>query len=100
MIKVKIIYEGDLFKSLKVTGHANSAAYGHDLVCSAVSAVVTGGFNNLKDIESFNVTLEEGNASLEAVKEISQHDKVVIETIITGLKTIALEDPDFIKIEQ
>ena len=100
MIKVKIIYEGDLFKSLKVTGHANSAAYGHDLVCSAVSAVVTGGFNNLKDIESFNVTLEEGNASLEAIKEISQHDKVVIETIITGLKTIALEDPNFIKIEQ
>ena len=100
MIKVKIIYEGDLFKSLKVTGHANSAAYGHDLVCSAVSAVVTGGFNNLKEIDSFNVTLKEGNASLEAVKEISQHDKVVIETIITGLKTIALEDPDFIKIEQ
>ena len=100
MIKIKIIYEGDLFKSLEVKGHANSAPYGHDLVCSAVSAVLTGGFNNIKNIESFNVRLDEGHASLEAVKEITPYDNAVIETIISGLKTIALEDPKFVKIEQ
>jgi hypothetical protein len=98
MIKVKLTCKGDNFISLKVTGHANSATYGHDLVCSAVSAVVTGGFNNLKEIESFKVTLEEGNASLEAVKEVSAHDKIVIETIVSGLKTIAESDPEFVKI--
>ena len=68
MINVKLTYEGENFTSLKVTGHANSAEYGHDLVCSAVSAVVTGGFNNLQDIKSFDIVLEEGNASLEACK--------------------------------
>ena len=99
MIKVKLNYEGDNFTLLKVTGHANSAEYGHDLVCSAVSAVITGGFNNLKNIDSFKVTLIEGNASLEAVKEVSAHDKIVIETIISGLKTIAESDPKFVKIE-
>ena len=98
MIKVKLTYEGENFTSLKVTGHAGSAAYGHDLVCSAVSAVVTGGFNNLQDIDSFKVTLEEGNASLEAIEEVSAHDKVVIQTIISGLKTIAESEPDFVKI--
>ena len=98
MIKVELTYEGENFASLKVTGHANSAEYGHDLVCSAVSAVVTGGFNNLQDIKSFDIVLEEGNASLEAVKEVSPHDKIVIETIISGLKTIAEADPKFVKI--
>ena len=98
MIKVSITYKENNFLSLIVTGHANSAAYGHDLVCSAVSAVVTGGFNNLSDINSFKVRLEEGNASLEAIKEVNPHDKVVIETIISGLKTIAENDPKFVKI--
>jgi len=100
MIKVNVTYKNGNFASLKVTGHANSAAYGHDLVCSAVSAVVTGGFNNLKNIDSFNVTLEEGNASLEAIKEVTSYDKVVIDTIISGLKTIAEADPEFVKINE
>jgi len=100
MIKVSITYNGENFSSLKVSGHANSAAYGHDLVCSAVSAVVTGGFNNLKNLDSFKITLEEGNASLEAVKEVSSYDKTVIETIISGLKTIEEADPEFVKISE
>ena len=99
MINVSINFKGEDFKSLRVTGHANSAAYGHDLVCSAVSAVVTGGFNNIKNIDSFKITLEEGNASLEAIKEVSAYDKTVIETIISGLKTIEEADPEFVKIE-
>ena len=98
MIKVSISKKEDNFLSLTVTGHAGSAEYGHDLVCAAVSAIVTGGFNNLSDIKSFKVKLEEGDASLEAIKEVNPHDKVVIETIISGLKTIAETNPKFVKI--
>jgi len=98
MINVKVNYEAGYVKSLSVTGHANSAAYGHDLVCSAVSAVVTGGFNNIENVDAFKIVLEEGNASIEALKEITDHDKVVIQTIISGLKTIAEADPEFVKI--
>jgi uncharacterized protein YsxB (DUF464 family) len=35
------------FVSLEAKGHANSAPYGADLVCAAVSAVILGGFNAL-----------------------------------------------------
>ena len=100
MIKVSITYEGNDFKSLSVKGHAGSAEYGHDLVCSAVSAVVTGGFNNLQDIKYFKVRLEEGDAELEAVNEVNPHDNIVIETIISGLRTIAESNPKFVKIIQ
>ena len=99
MIKVRINYVGDKFQSLKVTGHANSADYGKDLVCAEVSAVVTGGFNALEDIKKFNYELDEGIAYLEAKETISTHDEVVIQTIISGLRTIAEANEKFIKIE-
>ena len=99
MIKVRINYVGDKFHFLKVTGHANSADYGKDLVCAEVSAVVTGGFNALEDIKKFNYELDEGIAYLEAKETISTHDEVVIQTIISGLRTIAEANEKFIKIE-
>ncbi|MEY3609975.1 MAG: Cysteine protease Prp, partial [Bacillota bacterium] len=38
MIQVSIIRSNQLYRMMKVTGHANSAPYGEDLVCAAVSA--------------------------------------------------------------
>ena len=99
MIKVKINYLDNKFQSLKVTGHAHSAEYGRDLVCAEVSAVVTGGFNAIEDIKNFDVKLDEGIASLEALGTVSAHDEIVIATIISGLKTIADANGKFIKIE-
>ncbi|MCR4879955.1 MAG: ribosomal-processing cysteine protease Prp [Bacilli bacterium] len=98
MIKVKITYVDNKFQSLKVSGHAKSAEYGKDLVCAEVSAVVTGGFNALEDIDNFEVKLEEGLAYLERKGTISAHDEVVIATIISGLKTIEEANEKFIKI--
>ena len=99
MIKVLIKREENKFVSLEVKGHANSAEYGKDLVCAAVSSVLTGGFNNLEKPESFELKLGEGYALARAIKEVSSHDEVVMETIITGLKTIEESNPDFITIK-
>lgn len=98
MIKIKIKYIDQKFASLKVSGHANSDEYGKDLVCAAVSATLTGGFNALRNPKDFKIILEEGNALLEANKIISDHDEVVIETIVTGLKSIEENDPKFVKV--
>ena len=99
MIKILIRTEENSFKSLEVKGHASSAPHGEDLVCAAVSAVITGGFNNIKDIKNFNIELKEGYASLEAIGPISSHDQTVIETIITSLKTIEDGNEKFVKIQ-
>ena len=47
MIKIKICYIQNEFKSIEVKGHANAAPYGQDIVCSGVSAVVFGGLANI-----------------------------------------------------
>ena len=99
MLKVQIAYKENKIDSLVMKGHAKSGPYGHDLVCAAASAIVIGGCNNIKDIKKFDITIEEGFVSIKAIEEISQHDEVVLETIVTGLKTLEEDNKQFIKIE-
>lgn len=99
MIKIEIIGSKDSFESLIIKGHANSAPYGEDLVCAAVSAVITGGFNSLFNPKDFDIKLDEGHAYLKAKKPISDEDKIVIHTIIKSLETIASGNEAFVKIK-
>ena len=99
MLKVQIAYKNNKFSSLTMKGHADSAEHGHDLVCAGASAVVIGGLNNIKDIKQFKVHIAEGDVKVEAIGEISQHDEVVLETIVSGLKTLQEDNKQFIKIE-
>jgi uncharacterized protein YsxB (DUF464 family) len=98
MIKISVEKNGSKFSKLEAKGHASSAPYGEDLVCAAVSAVLTGGFNSISDKNSFLIKLDEGHALLESKETVSTHDEVVIETIVTSLKTIADSNSKYIQI--
>ena len=100
MIKVVIKTDESTKKitSIEVKGHSNSAPYGKDLVCAAVSAILTGGFNALKDKE-YDFKLDEGHAYVKALDIPSDYDAVVLKTIETQLKTIEEAEPKFVRIE-
>ena len=100
MIKIKIGHaSNNQVNFLEVKGHAGSAPYGKDLVCAAVSALLTGGFNNLKNYKDYELKLDEGYALFKADSQLDAHDEVVIETIICGLKSIHESYPKFIEIK-
>lgn len=99
MIKVLIKKEENSFKSIEVKGHANSAPYGEDLVCAAVSAIVTGCANNIDELDSIRIKLNEGHAQFECLKDITLHDEIVLETMVTALQTVAESNDKFIKIQ-
>ncbi len=100
MIKVKISYaSNNQVNFLEVTGHANSAPHGEDIVCAGVSAVITGGFNNLKNHKDYELKLDEGYALFKANAPLDAHDEVVIETIVCGLNSIHESYPKFIVIK-
>ena len=99
MIKVLIRFEEKNFKSLEVKGHANAAPHGQDLVCAAVSGILTGCTNAIKEEKKFSLKVDEGYYKLEAIDSLSPHDEAVIETIIVGLKTIAKEYDAFVQIQ-
>ena len=69
MIKVDLIYNGDLICGFTMKGHANTADYGNDLVCAAVSAIVTGGFNAFDDEDVSEIALDEGYAKVVVITD-------------------------------
>lgn len=100
MIKIKIGHASNQqINFIEVKGHANSAEYGKDLVCAAISAVVTGGFNNLNNIKNYEIILTEGHAIFKTSMPLDAHDEAVIDTIVCGLKTIYEGNQKFIEIK-
>ena len=100
MIKITIGHASNSqINFLEIKGHANSAPYGEDLICAAVSAIVTGGFNNLKKIENYEIKLDEGHAYFKSNAPLDAHDEVVMETIVCGLITIRDAHPKFVDIK-
>jgi uncharacterized protein len=100
MIKVLITHKTDgSFVSLEAKGHANSAPKGEDLVCAAVSGILLGGFNAL-DEQNFSAKAEEGYALLSAKKPVSEHDAIVIETLLKQLESLADSHPENVKLER
>ena len=99
---IKIVIKRDVssqkITQIEVKGHANSAEYGKDLVCAAVSAVMTGGMNALIDKE-YDFKLEEGHAYIKALDIPSDYDSVVLKTIEVELQTIEESNKDYVRIE-
>ena len=99
---VKIVIKRDVSSQkivqIEVKGHANSDEYGKDLVCAAVSSVITGGMNALLD-KDYDFKLDEGHAYIKALDIPSDYDSVVLKTIEVQLKTIEESDPKYVRIE-
>lgn len=100
MIKVSYKIENEKVTYLKVTGHANYAEHGSDIVCSAVSSVVVGGLANLSSEDRFKILVREGNVEIASLVELNEHDSVVLETILMQLKRIEDSYSKYIRITQ
>lgn len=88
MVKAVFYKKDDDFYGFSVKGHAEFDEIGKDIVCSAISAIVIGGLNALKNIEYFKISIESGDVECIAHKLPNNHDKIVIETIRIQLESI------------
>lgn len=86
---------------MEVKGHANYAPKGQDLVCAAVSAVTIGALNALENHNDFKIVINEGEISLLLVApKMNAHDEIVINTMLTSLRTIEQTYGSYIKIKE
>lgn len=90
-------YMGSI-SSISIKGHGNME-WGKDIVCAAVSSCFIGALNALKNEKSFEFKVEEGDGSVKAISELDMHDKIVLETLVIQLNTIANSFPDIVKIK-
>ena len=99
MIKIK--YKNDehqfVFQS---KGHANYDEFGKDIICSAVSSIIIGALNAIKDVDSFEIKILEGEVDIKNKKEISNHDLIVLETMIVQLYTVEAKSKKYLSIEK
>ena len=98
MIKVTVIKAEQKIQSILVKGHSNSAPKGEDLICAAVSSIITGGANAIAHPECYTFKTDEGYFEIAETKTANEHDYNVLETILVQLKTIEEVYPKFIQV--
>jgi len=97
MIKVKTFNSNLQIISIEISGHAKSDEYGKDLVCAAVSTVITGSCNALDQLVPDSCVIDL-KAGLTKIKIIDNSEKVqtILNTMLVQLKTVEQKYPDYI----
>lgn len=105
MIKVTIIKDqSERIHSFEMSGHANFAEHGKDLVCAAASAVSFGAVNAIISLTGETPTIQQGTdggylkvAFLEG-KENDYDIQLIVQAMIVSLQTIEQDYGQHIKI--
>ena len=84
--------------SLEVEGHANFAAFGSDIVCAGVSALIGGLYIALQE-ENIEHTYKEGNGYVKF--EINEEKGLsYMQLVVYGLHNIAMQFDEYIEIHK
>ncbi|NGP45480.1 ribosomal-processing cysteine protease Prp [Bacillaceae bacterium SIJ1] len=93
------------FKSVEITGHAESGPYGQDLVCAAVSAVSIGGLNAAMELSGQTLDIEQNEheggylaCKIPASVSDAEEEKVqlLLEAMLSSLRTIVRQYGEFV----
>ena len=87
MIKVNISKNKQEIEQIKISGHAGYADYGHDIVCSAVSSIITTSVNG---ILSFKKTIQVIDDLKILTITVLEHDKIT-DTLLKNMLNLLKE---------
>ncbi|WP_152391721.1 ribosomal-processing cysteine protease Prp [Paenibacillus guangzhouensis] len=106
MIRVKIMRKADRsIESFSISGHANYAKHGEDIVCAGVSAVTVGTVNSIEALTGvvLDSKMKDGFLSgrLASVdsEETSAKVQLLLESMVVMLNTIAGSYGTYIEIQ-
>ena len=101
---ISVIYDRQDF-TLTVRGHANTAEYGHDLVCAAASVLLhtysaaADLLYNRGYVKRINRDISSGNSSIGA-EVLPDYDEVVrlaLDAVVSGYEFLAARYPDAVE---
>ena len=95
MIAVSVRKDG-----VTVSGHANYAEAGKDIVCAGVTALVQGLIRSVESLTSDKIEYEisPGRADIHC-GDLSEEGKLLVDSFFIGVCSIADEFPDHVRIE-
>ncbi len=100
---IQVYVNRNITDKVEVTGHANFAEIGSDIVCSAVSMIMFTIANKLDDMEKFiTIEIDEQDGGYMQVEVVKSDDetKLLMDTLILGLKMIEEQYSEYIVIRE
>lgn len=84
---------------IKVYGHANHAAKGHDIVCAGATALVQNLIKSIEDLteDKIEYNISPGRADIK-FRNLSEKAKALVDSFFVGIRLIADEFPENIRI--
>ena len=100
MIKVELIKEDSAYTKIYILGHANYAQHGKDIVCSAVSSIVTTTINGILALNegSLNYEVSKKGMIIEGISRDSITQRL-LESMVSLLKQLEEQYPANIEIQ-
>ena len=90
MIKIEMVKVSNNLESVSIQGHANSAEYGSDIVCAAVSvlsqSVVNGMIKSLDGREDFFSLDDDGKIKINIPKDVDEIQKIKLQALADVLE--------------
>ncbi|MDO4467013.1 MAG: ribosomal-processing cysteine protease Prp [Bacillota bacterium] len=101
MVLVEILQKQDRMQSIRISGHAQYADAGQDLVCAGVSSIGIGALNALDEIFSSDVRVEQRkNKILIKVLKDSDTLQTTLRFLLYQLETMVEVYPQYIQIKK
>lgn len=101
MLRVNVLTENKLIKEFNILGHANYAEYGMDVVCAAVSSIVTTTVNAVLMFNKNYIVYENKDDRFHIkVNENNEVTNNLFFNMLNMLKELMDDYPDNIKIKE
>lgn len=96
---INISYKKDIIiKEIKISGHANFAEFGKDIVCAAVSSIVTTTINNILSLDNKAIKYEDNDGYILITNEDNEIADKLLNNMLGMLNELAEDYPKNIKI--
>ncbi|ATZ16551.1 hypothetical protein JN01_0239 [Entomoplasma freundtii] len=101
MVKIEITKQNTTYRKLTMQGHAGAGPNGSDLVCAALSGIISGALNafHQKDANAFDFQVT-SNQVVIVVIHPNAETNLLMEMLAIQLITIANEYPKNVKIKE
>lgn len=95
MIAVSVRKDG-----IEISGHANYAEAGKDIVCAGVTALTQTLIRSMEDLtrDKIEYEISPGRADIH-YRDLSEEGKLLVDSFFIGVCSIADEFPDHVRIE-
>ncbi|AKU80133.1 ribosomal-processing cysteine protease Prp [Spiroplasma turonicum] len=95
MIIAEFVYVDKTINNFNVRGHANFDNYGKDIVCSAVTGIVSGALNAFDSLynDCFKIDVKTNKISVNILKN-TKEVSILLNFLLIQLETISTQYPE------